>query len=81
MRNEAARALALNPSDTDALAILGSVALGYDYDAQEVERVWRALGERPDSNAAVYFGIQYVPSRTGTVTWSTCSTGRFKMIP
>lgn len=57
VRTEAARALALDPSDTDALAMLGQVALTYDYDRPEAERVLRALGDRPDSFTAVYFRV------------------------
>jgi serine/threonine-protein kinase len=56
-RTEAARALALDPSDTDALAMLGQVALTYDYDRTEGERVLRILGDRPESFTAVYLRV------------------------
>ncbi|HEX5107297.1 MAG TPA: hypothetical protein VFV95_02565 [Vicinamibacterales bacterium] len=56
-RAEAAKALALDPSDTDALAMLGQVARTFDYDRSEAERVRRALGDRIDSFPAVYFRI------------------------
>jgi serine/threonine-protein kinase len=56
-RSEAAKALALDPSDSDALAMLGQVARTFDYDRPEAERVRRALGDRIDSFTVVYFRI------------------------
>jgi tetratricopeptide (TPR) repeat protein len=57
VRDEATRAFALDPSDADALAMLGQVALTYDYDRLEAERVLHALGDRTDSFTAVYFRV------------------------
>jgi adenylate cyclase len=57
VREEAAKALALDPSDNDALAMLGQVALTYDYDRPEAERILRLLGNRPDSFTTVYFRL------------------------
>jgi TolB-like protein/predicted Ser/Thr protein kinase len=59
-RDEARRALALDPSNLDALAVLGVVAAVYDYDWNEVELIWRRLGSRPDVPNAVFLGIDYL---------------------
>ena len=72
-RAAAAKALAIDPSDTDALAMLGQVARTYDYDWQEAERVERALGERADSFMAVYFRLGFSSRSTPA---SICSMRR-----
>jgi TolB-like protein len=64
-RAAAEQALALNPADRDAVAILGIVAIAYDYDARKVEAAWRALGERADTFNAVYFAGFYLSTRRG----------------
>jgi TolB-like protein/cytochrome c-type biogenesis protein CcmH/NrfG len=56
-RAAASKSLELDPTDTDALAMLGQVARTYDYDRREAERVERAIGDRVDSFTAVYFRI------------------------
>ena len=62
-RDEAQRALALDPSNLDALAVLGVVAATYDYDWNEVERIWRTLGSRPDVPNAVFLAVDYLAPR------------------
>ena len=62
-RAEARQALALSPSNLDALAVLGCVAAAYDYDWSEVERIWRTLSSRPDVPNAVFLGIYYLAPR------------------
>jgi TolB-like protein len=73
VREEAAKALALDPSDTDALAMLGLVALTYDYDRPEVERVLRVLGDRAPtrSTLSIFGSLPGAASRAA----STCSNG------
>jgi tetratricopeptide (TPR) repeat protein len=62
-RVEAMKALTLNPSDIDAHAVLGSVALTFDYNASEAERLWGLVCDRPDSDMAVWFGVGYLATR------------------
>ena len=42
-RSAAQRALALEPGNADAHAILGTIAFSYDYDAQAVEDAWQLM--------------------------------------
>jgi tetratricopeptide (TPR) repeat protein len=56
VRAEARKALALNPSNVDAQALLGSVAASYDYDWPEAERI-RATLAHSTSSMAVFLGI------------------------
>jgi len=62
-RVEAQHALALDPSDADAQALLGCVAAVYDYDWNEVERLWSTLGRRPNLPNAVFLGVYYLAPR------------------
>jgi tetratricopeptide (TPR) repeat protein len=62
-RAQAQLALALDPSNLDAQAILGCVAATYDYDWHEVERLWQTLGTRPDVPNAGFLGVDYLAPR------------------
>ena len=62
-RAKARRALALDPSNLDAQAVLGVVAATYDYDWNEVERIWRTVGNRPDVPNAVFLAVDYLGPR------------------
>jgi TolB-like protein/cytochrome c-type biogenesis protein CcmH/NrfG len=64
-RAAAQRALALDPGNPDAHAILGTIAFSYDYDVDAVEEAWRHVGVRPYSYMAVWFGTGYLAWRHG----------------
>jgi tetratricopeptide (TPR) repeat protein len=62
-RAQAQRALALDPSNLDAQAVLGVVAATYDYDWNEVARIWGTVGNRPDVPNAVFLAVDYLGPR------------------